>query len=78
LGPVFKNFGKKTVQEFEGRQRHMDVERLFTVREVAQRLNVSSATVYAPCKHGELAHVRISNAIRIVPDELEAYVTMNA
>jgi excisionase family DNA binding protein len=55
----------------------MDVECLFTVREVAQRLSVSSATIYALCEHGELAHVRVSNAIRIVPDELEAYVTRN-
>jgi len=32
------------------------VERLLTVREVAERLRVSTATVYALCKQGELAH----------------------
>ena len=42
----------------------MDVDRLFTVREVAERLRVSSATVYALCDHGELAHVRRDLASR--------------
>jgi len=55
----------------------MDFDRLFTVREVAERLRVSSATVYALCERGDLAHVRVSNAIRIVPDELEAFLAKN-
>ena len=36
-----------------------------TVREVAQRLGVSTATVYALCRRGELGHCRVSNAIRV-------------
>ncbi|MBM4363181.1 MAG: helix-turn-helix domain-containing protein, partial [Deltaproteobacteria bacterium] len=36
-----------------------------TVREVAERLRVSAATVYALVGRGELAHVRVSNSIRI-------------
>src|SRR5215472_14167682 len=72
---VFKNLGKKTVQDFRGRlEAHSDVERLLTVREVAQCLSVSTATVYALCARRELAHVRISNAIRIVPTELESFL----
>jgi len=75
---VFKNFGKKTVQEFRGRRRaHSDVERLLTVEEVAQCLSVSTATVYRLCERHELAHVRISNAIRILPAELESFLTQN-
>ena len=39
--------------------------RAFTVREVAGRLRVSTATVYRMCERGELGHVRVSNAIRV-------------
>src|SRR5437660_249854 len=48
--------------------------RLLTAREVAERLGVSTATVYALCEHGELVHVRISNAIRVAPADLEAFI----
>jgi excisionase family DNA binding protein len=41
-------------------------ELLLTVREAAAILKVSTATVYALVKRGELPHVRVSNAIRIV------------
>jgi len=75
---VFKNLGKKTVQEFRGqRGAHSDVDCLLKVREVARCLNVSTATVYALCGRGELAHVRISNAIRIVPAELQSFLLRN-
>ena len=36
-----------------------------TVREVAARLRVSTATVYDLCESGGLTHVRVSNAIRV-------------
>jgi excisionase family DNA binding protein len=49
--------------------------RLLTVREVAERLSVSTATIYALCERGELPHVRISNAIRIEPAGLEAFIS---
>lgn len=38
----------------------------FTVREVAAILRVCTATVYAMVERGELPHVRVRNAIRIV------------
>ncbi len=40
--------------------------RFLTVKEVAAILGVSTATVYAMVKRGELEHVRASNSIRIV------------
>jgi len=49
-------------------------EQLLTVREVAARLAVSTATVYALCERGQLRHVRVSNAIRIKPAEVEAFI----
>ena len=55
----------------------MDVDRLLTVQEVARCLRVSTATVYRLCERHELVHVRISNAIRIVPAELESFLIRN-
>jgi len=46
--------------------------RLLTVREVAERLGVSTATVYALCKRGLLQHVRVANAIRVPEAALAA------
>jgi excisionase family DNA binding protein len=47
-------------------------ERLLTVREVASRLGVCRATVYAMVERGELRCVRVSNAVRIHPADLSA------
>jgi excisionase family DNA binding protein len=45
-----------------------------TVRDVAERLRVSSATVYSLCRRGELEHHRISHAIRIPESALTKYL----
>lgn len=45
-------------------------ERLLTVKQVANLLQVCNATVYKLCGKGELAHVRILNSIRITPADL--------
>ena len=50
------------------------VVRLLTVREVAERLAVCTATVYALCERGEIQHLRVSNAIRVCPADLEAFI----
>lgn len=50
------------------------VDNLLTVREVAERLAVSTRAVYKLVERGELAHVRISNAIRVAPADLVAFV----
>ena len=50
-------------------------EPVLTVRGVAERLRVSTATVYALCRRGELAHHRVSNAIRIPERALADYLT---
>jgi excisionase family DNA binding protein len=49
------------------------VERLLTVKEVAERFGVSTATVYALCKHGGLGHVRVGNSIRVPEGALEYF-----
>jgi len=48
--------------------------RLLTVREVAERLAVCTATIYTLCERGEIQHLRVSNAIRVHPDDLEAFI----
>jgi excisionase family DNA binding protein len=47
---------------------------LLSVREVAQRLRVSRFLVYQLCTRRGLPHVRVSNAIRIAPADLAAYL----
>jgi excisionase family DNA binding protein len=50
------------------------VNDLLSVREIAARLGVSTATVYKLCDRGELPHVRVSNSIRIAPADLAEFI----
>ena len=48
---------------------------LLTVKEVARRLKVSTATVYALCESGQLPYARIStHSIRILGADLAQFV----
>jgi len=47
---------------------------LLSVRQVAGQLGICTATVYALCAKGVLPHVRVLNAIRVAPGDLEAFV----
>jgi len=44
------------------------------LREVARALGVSTPIVYRLCDRGELAYVRVSNAIRISPQGVIDYL----
>jgi excisionase family DNA binding protein len=50
------------------------VNDLLSVREIAARLGVSTATVYRLCERAELSHVRVSNAIRVAPADLIEFI----
>ncbi len=50
-------------------------ERLITVRVVAARLGLSSASVYKLCQRGELRGMRIGGALRFSPQVVDEYVT---
>ena len=50
------------------------VERFLTASDVADRLRVCRATVYALCERGELPHVRVCGAIRIAPRDLAEFI----
>ena len=47
---------------------------LLTVRAVAGRLGVSTATVYKLAAQGCLPHIRVSNAIRVAPGDLDEFI----
>jgi excisionase family DNA binding protein len=53
---------------------HGGREALLTVRDVAAQLGVCAATVYRLVAEGQLAQVRVLNAIRVAPRDLEAFV----
>jgi excisionase family DNA binding protein len=50
------------------------VDNLLSVREVAARLGVTTATVYKLAARRELPHVRILNAIRVAPADLARFI----
>jgi len=47
---------------------------MLTAREVAAILGVCRDTVYELCARGELPHVRVLNAIRVVRADLEKFI----
>ncbi len=49
-------------------------ERLLSIREAAERLNISRASLYKLCAQNQVAHVRVGNAIRFAPEDLFASV----
>jgi excisionase family DNA binding protein len=71
LPPFSQNFAASLLLE-SARQFAplVDSDRLLTLGQVAKLLQVCPATVYKLCEKGELAHVRILNAIRIAPADL--------
>jgi excisionase family DNA binding protein len=81
LGPVGANWGDSslvsgTLPARGPRLRVVDggATRLLTVRQVASKLGVSTATVYKLAERGELPHLRVSNAIRVAPDDLARFI----
>jgi excisionase family DNA binding protein len=69
LSPFPEAFGPTLVQE---RLRQATAVQFLTVREVATRLRVSPATIYALCAKGKLAHARVSHSLRISLRDVEA------
>jgi excisionase family DNA binding protein len=78
LGPFRQDFATRLLPDFARfpRAATESGERLLTVRQVAERLQVSTKTVYQLCERGDLAHVRVSNAIRVAPANLDAFIAI--
>jgi excisionase family DNA binding protein len=53
---------------------HQRLQPLLSVRRVAAILGICTATVYRMCEHGELAHFRVRNAIRVPVVALKTYL----
>ena len=76
FGTVFRRLGPNWVQSWSSK--HFAAggspEPLLSVREVAKRLGVSTATVYRLCEQGELPHVRVSHTIRLRSIDVAEFV----
>lgn len=74
--PFFPRLGPNWVQCLSSK--HFSArgsrEAFLSVRQVAQLLHVSAATIYRLCEASELAHLRVSHAVRIAPADLVAYL----
>ena len=53
---------------------HEPAGALLSVREVARLLGVSTPIVYRLCERGDLAHLRVSCAIRIAPEAVAGFL----
>ncbi len=51
-----------------------ELDRLLSIRQVAERLGLCTRTVYDLCSDGRLPCVRIVNVVRVRPAELEAFI----
>jgi excisionase family DNA binding protein len=52
-----------------------DVPRLLTIRDVAERLQVSPRTIHRLVASGGLAVIRIGRAVRVNEEALKAFLT---
>lgn len=53
-----------------------DTDGELSVRQVAALLGVCTATVYEHCAKGNLRHMRVASAIRILSSDLEEFVEL--
>ena len=76
VAPNSRSFGAIVVQEnpVAGVSGSASTGPYLTVREVAARLRLSTATVYRLCESGGLGHARVSNAIRVTEADLCAFL----
>ena len=74
-GPVASLVGTKQARPAL-RTLNGGADNLLSVRQVAARLGVSTATVYALAERGEIPHLRVSNAIRIAPGDLARFIAV--
>ena len=75
-----RDFATPLLQESESdgsvvSRRKRSTPRYLTVREAAAVLRVCTATVYKLCERGELPHLRVSNAIRVLASDLATTIS---
>ncbi len=76
LAPFLPRLGPNWVQCLSSKHfsARASQDALLSVRQVAELLAVSTATVYHLCERGAVRHLRVSNAIRISSDDLAAFL----
>ena len=79
LAPVLSPFVTRLLPGAAATTARLEVLRgrkdgLLSVREAAEQLGLCTATLYGLCADGALPHIRILNAIRIAPADLEAFI----
>ncbi|HXX29297.1 MAG TPA: helix-turn-helix domain-containing protein, partial [Myxococcaceae bacterium] len=72
--PNARKGARKKFQHPEPKATSCAPEAFLTIRQVAARLGVHPSTVYGLCERGELRHLRVSNAIRVDPSDLSAFL----
>ena len=55
----------------------LDFNKLLKASDVADLLNISKAFVYQLMRQGELSFIKIGNAIRVRPIDLQNYIELN-
>jgi excisionase family DNA binding protein len=73
LAPVSKDFAAKFAAKPLSAAGLLP-DALLSVRQVAARVGLSTASVYALCESGALRSLRISNSIRIEPAEFARFI----
>ncbi|MNN58231.1 Helix-turn-helix domain protein [compost metagenome] len=53
------------------------MERLYTIREVMEVLQLSYSTVYAMCNNGSLPSCKVGGSIRIPQESLRSFIFNN-
>ena len=76
LAPIFRRLGPNWVQYLSSKHcpARGSKPALLCIRQVAQLVGVSTATIYRLCTRGDVQHFRISNAIRVCADDLAAFL----
>ena len=55
----------------------LDFNKLLKASDVADLLNISKAFAYQLMRQGELSFIKIGNAIRVRPIDLQNYIELN-
>jgi excisionase family DNA binding protein len=76
IAPFSQQLGATVVQRnfVADRRSAPKTGQCLTIRDVASRLRLSTATVYRLCESGKLNHLRVRNAIRIAEFDLLAFI----
>jgi excisionase family DNA binding protein len=62
----------------EGRRQRGGLPKLYTIKAVAEAVNVSSRTVRRWIENGELAVHRVDSVVRVAEDDVRAFLALHS